>query len=159
MVLLAISEIFLHENKYKYISYRFNYKFAFILVLSFLTNQIQEPSFQQVGILLTRNIVVFVYSESRSTSKTCRIQQIFIKEFSYIPVRIIVPCLHKAFFKKQKQVCNQSACVIFCMIFDKRCFSQFMLLSDQTSLPDYLYFSKYWTMFAVGLFFVQPVMP
>ena len=58
-VLLAISEIFLHENNRNYNSYRFNYKFAFILCLPFFANQKQESSFQQVGDLVKRNISVF----------------------------------------------------------------------------------------------------
>ena len=58
-VLLAIREIFLYENNRNYISYRFNYKFALILFLSFLENRKQEPGFQQVGSLVTRNISVF----------------------------------------------------------------------------------------------------
>ena len=83
--LLAIWEIFLHENNRNYDSYRFSYKFTFILFLSFLANQKQESGFQQVGGLVTRNIsVFFVYSESRSTSKPCRIQWSFIKKFSYM---------------------------------------------------------------------------
>ena len=70
-VLLAISEIFLHENNNNYNSNRFSYKFAFIFFLSFLTNQKQK----QVGDVVTKNIsVFFVYSESRSTSKPCQIQ-------------------------------------------------------------------------------------
>ena len=39
---------------------------------SFLTNQNQEPGFQQVDGLVTRNISV--HSESHSTLKSCRIQ-------------------------------------------------------------------------------------
>ena len=46
-VLLAIWDIFLHDNNRKYNSYRFSYKFAFMLVLSFLTNQKQKSGFQQ----------------------------------------------------------------------------------------------------------------
>ena len=42
-----------------YNSYRFSYKFAFFLFLSFFTNQKQEPGFQQVGRLVTRNISIF----------------------------------------------------------------------------------------------------
>ena len=68
-VLLAIREIFLHEINRNYNSYRFGYKFAFILFLAFLTYQKQESGFQQVGGLVTRNTF-----ESRSTSKPCRIQ-------------------------------------------------------------------------------------
>ena len=58
-VLLTVSEIFLHENNNNYNSYRFSYRFVFILFLSFLTNQKQESGFQQVGSLVTRNISVF----------------------------------------------------------------------------------------------------
>ena len=41
-VLLVIWEIFLHENNRNYNSYKFSYKLAFIVFLSFLTNQKQE---------------------------------------------------------------------------------------------------------------------
>ena len=41
-VSLAIWEIFLHENNRNHDSHRFSCKFAFILFLSFLTNQKQE---------------------------------------------------------------------------------------------------------------------
>ena len=58
-VLLAIWEIFLHENNRNYNSYRCSYKFAFILFLFFLTSQKQESRFQQVAGLVTRNISVF----------------------------------------------------------------------------------------------------
>ena len=58
-VLLEILEMFLHENNRNYNSYRFSYKFTFMLFLSFLTNQKQESDFQQVGGLVTRNISVF----------------------------------------------------------------------------------------------------
>ena len=57
-------------------SYRFRYKFAFILFLSFLTNQKQEPGFQQVGGLVARNIFVscLQHGESPSASKPGQIQ-------------------------------------------------------------------------------------
>ena len=58
-ILLAIWDIFLNENNRNYNSYRFSYKFAFILFFSFLTNQKQESGFQQVGGLVTTNISVF----------------------------------------------------------------------------------------------------
>ena len=38
--------MFLYQNNPNYNSYRFSYKFAFILFLSFLTNQKQESGFQ-----------------------------------------------------------------------------------------------------------------
>ena len=43
-VLPAIWESFLHDNNHNYNSYRFSYKFAFILFLPFLTNEKQESS-------------------------------------------------------------------------------------------------------------------
>ena len=56
------------------------------------TKNKNQVSSRQVGGLVTRNISVFclqrflffVYSESRSASKPYRIQQTFIKEFSYL---------------------------------------------------------------------------
>ena len=38
---------------------RLSYKFVFILFLSFLTNQKQGSGFDQVGVLVTRNVYVF----------------------------------------------------------------------------------------------------
>ena len=48
-VLLAIWETFLHQNNRNHNSYRFSYKFGFILFFSSLNNQKQELGFQQVG--------------------------------------------------------------------------------------------------------------
>ena len=58
-VLLATWEIFLHENNHNYHSYRLDYKFAFTVFLSFLSNQKQESGFQQVDGLVTINVSVF----------------------------------------------------------------------------------------------------
>ena len=63
-VLKATREILLHENNRNYNSYRFSYKFTFILFLSFLTNQKQESGFQQVDSLVTRNIFLFEASRT-----------------------------------------------------------------------------------------------
>ena len=93
-VLLAIWEIILHENNRNYNSYRFSYKFAFILFLSFLTNQKQESGFQQIGGLVTRIISVFclkqvaLYFKSHSNSIELY-KGILLHVY---PVRIIVPC-------------------------------------------------------------------
>ena len=53
----------------------------FILFLSFVTNQNQKSGFQQIGGLVTRNN--FFCSKSCSASKPYRLQQTFVKEFSY----------------------------------------------------------------------------
>ena len=82
--------MFLHENNHNYNSYKFSYKLAFILFLSFLSNQKQESGLQQVGGLVKRNVSVFVvvvvvvYNKLCSTSKPYQTQQTFIKEFFYM---------------------------------------------------------------------------
>ena len=93
-VLLAIWEIFLHENNYNYNSYRFSYKFTFALFLFFPANQKQKSGFQQVGGLVTRNIFVFclqwnaLYFKAMPNSR-----DLYKGTFLHvIPVRIIVPC-------------------------------------------------------------------
>ena len=58
-ILWRIWERFLYENNPNYNSYKFSDKFTFIPVLSFSRSQKQEPNFQQVGDLVTRNIFVF----------------------------------------------------------------------------------------------------
>ena len=44
------------------------------LVTNYLLNQKQEPYFKKVGGLVTKIFLFFVYRESRSTAKSCRIQ-------------------------------------------------------------------------------------
>ena len=75
-------------------SYKFSSKFTFITFFSFHRNQKQESNFQQVGGLVTRNSFAFFYSESRSTSKVCRIQKIFIKRFSYMSFLLELQLFH-----------------------------------------------------------------
>ena len=65
-VLLAISEMFLHENNRSYNFYRFRYKFVFILFLSFLTNQKQKSSFQHVTGPVTTNVINFLFIASQA---------------------------------------------------------------------------------------------
>ena len=84
MILLPVWEIFLHENNCHHNSYRFSYKFAFILFFSFLTHQKQESGFQQVGGLVTRNISVFCLWPVALYFKAMPNQYTFLKEFSYM---------------------------------------------------------------------------
>ena len=83
----------LYENNRNYNSYRFSYKFAFILLLSFLTNQKQESGFQQVGGLVTRNISGFYLYRVALYFKPMPNSIDFYKGIflHVIPVRIIVP--------------------------------------------------------------------
>ena len=108
-VLLAIWEIFLHENNRNYNSYRFSYKFAFILFLSFLTNQKQESGFQQVGGLVTRNISVFCLYPVTLYLKGMRNSVDFYKGIflHVIPVRIIVPWSKDHYAKFQKRLMSE----------------------------------------------------
>ena len=95
-VLLAIWEIFLHENNRNYNSYRFSYKFAFILFLSFLTNQKQESGFQQVCGLVKRNTSVFCLKQVALYFKFMPNSTDFYKGIflHVIAVRMIVPWLY-----------------------------------------------------------------
>ena len=74
-------------------SYTFSYKSAFILFLSFLTNQKQESGFQQVDGLVTRNISVFCLERVALYFKAMPNSIDFYKGIflHVIPVRIIVP--------------------------------------------------------------------
>ena len=95
-LLPAMRELLLHENNHNYNSYRFSYKFAFILALSFLTNQKQQSCFQQVGGLVTTTSFVFVFSSFALYFKAMLNSIDFYKGiFSHVvPVRIIVPWFH-----------------------------------------------------------------
>ena len=84
--LQAIWDISLHENYCSYNSCRFSCKFAFVLFLSFLTNQKQEPGFHQVGRLVTRNIY-FLFIAGRAllqshTKLDRRLQKNFLTFYS-----------------------------------------------------------------------------
>ena len=61
-------------------------------------------------------------------------------------------------FKKQKEVWNQSLCLIFCMIFKEKHFSCYILLADQISLFDEFYIMRYWAICVLQLLFNQAVM-
>ena len=58
-ILQGILGRFLYENNRDYNSYKFSYKFDFNPVLPFHRNEKQEPEFQQVGDLVTKNISAF----------------------------------------------------------------------------------------------------
>ena len=87
-VLLAIWQIFLHENNPNSGSDKFSCKFAFIHFLFLLRNQEETKNKNHVCsklVVWQREIfLLFFYSESCSTSKPWRIQYTFIKEFSYM---------------------------------------------------------------------------
>ena len=97
-ILQGIWRRFLYENNRNFNSYKSSHKFNFISFLSFHKNQKQESNFQQVGGLVTSNILLFVDSESRYTSKVCRDSIDFyeIIFLNVIPLRIIVPCFKES---------------------------------------------------------------
>ena len=80
-------------NICNYHSYRFRYKFAFILFWSFLTNQKQESGFQQAGGLVARNISIFCLLQVALYLKAMPNSIDFYKRIllHVIPVRIVVP--------------------------------------------------------------------
>ena len=47
---------------------------------------------------------------------------------------------------------------IFCMIFQQKCFSRYVLLTDQISLSDCLYFLRYWTICVLQVLVNQVVL-
>ena len=72
-ILLAIWEIFLHENNRNCNSCKCSYKFAFIHFLSLQTKN-KNLVFSKLVVWSREVFLFFAYSESRSTSKSCRIQ-------------------------------------------------------------------------------------
>ena len=84
--------MFLHENNRNFDSDRFSYKFAFILLFSFLTNQKQESASQQVGGLVTKNTSVFCLWRVALHFKAVPNSIDFYKEIllHVIPARIIL---------------------------------------------------------------------
>ena len=99
-VLLEIWEAVLHENDRNYKSNKFSYKFAFMLLFSFLTNQKQKPGFQQVGGLVTRNIC-FLLMASRT----------LLQSHTGIFLHVISVCIIVSWFTK-KAVCFKFSAIL-----------------------------------------------
>ena len=59
----------------------------------------------------------------------------------YIGTKLQTTCfqLILSFFKKWKEVWNYSPCLIFCIIFEEKYFSCYIILIDQILLSGYLY--------------------
>ena len=52
----------------------------------------------------------------------------------------------------EKRIWDQFLHLILFMIFQEKCFSCYILLTDQILLSDYLYFSRYWAICVLQLF-------
>ena len=52
---------------------------------------------------------------------------------------------YKAFLKNKKRSGTCAPSLIFCMIFEEKYFSRYILLTDQISLSGCLYFVRHWT--------------
>ena len=66
--------------------------------------------------------------------------------------RPLVFTSHKDFLKqKLETLLKWFPCLIFYMIFDEKYFSCYILLTDQISLPDCLYFEKHWAICVLQL--------
>ena len=59
--------------------------------------------------------------------------------------------------EKQKEVSNQSPYLIFCITFRQKYFSRYILLTDQISLSDCLYFLRCWVICVLQLIDVHSV--
>ena len=57
----------------------------------------------------------------------------------------------------QKRVWKQFLHHILCMSFQQKCFSCYILLTEQISLSNYVYFLRYWTIYVLQLFVSQGV--
>ena len=56
---------------------------------------------------------------------------------------------YKAFPKNKKRSGTSLPASFFCMIFEEKYFSRYILLTDQISLSNSLYFLKYWAIFVL----------
>ena len=97
-VLLAIWEIFLHENNRNPTglvtnSLLFSY-------CSFLHTKNKNQVFSKLVVWYREIFLPFVYSESHSTSKPCQLQKTFMKEFCYMLSLFVLKFLD---FRKRKK--------------------------------------------------------
>ena len=105
-ILQGFWKTILYENNRNNNSYKFSYKFTFLFFLSFRRNQKQESNFQQVGVLLTRNIVVFLFIASRAPLQTYA----KCNRLTCFPARTIVPC------SKKSRVFTEKGTFVFSMM-------------------------------------------
>ena len=91
-------------------------------------------------------IVCFCCMESRGLSKC-------------IEIKMQTPCFHLilSFFEEWKDVWSQSPCLIFCIIFEEKYLSCYILFIDQIWLSSCLYFVRYWAICVLQLFVNQLV--
>ena len=82
-VLLAIWEIVLQENNPNYNYYWFSNKFDFFPYF-YLFYKLKTKIYSKLVVWQQEIFLFFVYRDSCSTSKPCRIQETVIKEFSYM---------------------------------------------------------------------------
>ena len=77
--------------------------------------------------------------------------------FKYIDVKLqtLCFCLILSFLKNKKEVWNYSPFLIFCMIFEEKHLSCYVLLTVQISLPGCLFFARYWAIRVLQLFMSQ----
>ena len=68
-----------------------------------------------------------------------------------IKTKTLTTCFYfiKSFLKTQNEIWSQSPRLIFCMIFEETYFLQYILLTDEISLFDCLYFLRYWAICAL----------
>ena len=73
-ILQGIWERVLFEHDHNYNSYKFSFKFTFIPLFSFIETKNKRHIFSKLVVWQREILLLFIYSESRSTSKVCQIQ-------------------------------------------------------------------------------------
>ena len=77
-------------------------------------------------------------------------QVVHYRNILKISCRPLAFTLYKAFLKNKKM--SGTSCLSFCMIFEEKCFSCYILLTDQISFSGCLYFVRYWGIYILQLF-------
>ena len=70
---------------------------------------------------------------------------------------LLVFSFYKTFLKWQKKSGTSLSASFYALILTKNVFLRYILLIDQISLPDFLYFLRYWAICILELFFVRSV--
>ena len=87
---------------------------------------------------------LFLFCSSRGLSK-------------YIKTKVLTTYFNFEYSFSLKKVWNLSSYLIFWMIFEENCFSCYILLTEQISLPDCLFFLRYWAICVLYLLVCKSV--
>ena len=103
---------------------------------------------EHISEAMVRSFILFVFI-------VCKVQG--YRNMLKLSCRPFAFTSYKDFFKKQKEVWNQSPCPIFCMVFQEKYLSYYILLTDQIPLSGCFYIIGYWIICVLQLFVNQIV--